>query len=199
MLRNCTVGAACVCALSACVLWNPAHNVVQANPSFDPATQARIRVAVDTGPQSAYFWKNSACYSFWSNKPADRVRVDDGIAGASELHITSVTIGMPPSPRDWMRPEGLTGRDLIKEYVVNGGEPLTVSIVQSRTQFVAGCTPPAMTFTPKAGEDYDAFMDWHGRYCSVGIRRIGVDGMDALVDTKPASKCGESKTAKQPE
>lgn len=198
MFRNCTFGAACILALSACTLWHPAHNVVHTNPSFDPATQARIRVVVNNGPQSADFWRNSACYTFRSDKQADRVRVDDGFFGAGELHVTSVTIGMPPSPRDWMRPEGLTGRDMIKEYVVDGGKPLTISIVQDRSQYVSGCNPPPMTFTPKPGEDYDAFMDWHGRYCSVGVRRIGVDGTDGSVDSKPASRCDDSTTAKQP-
>jgi hypothetical protein len=196
MSRHYVLGAACIGVLSACTLWKPSHEVIQANPSFDPASQARIRVVVGNGPQSANFWKNSACYTFRTGKQATRVRVDDGIAGASELSITSVTIGMPPSPRDWMRPEELTGRDAIKEYVVNAGEPLTISIAQTRTQFVAGCNPPALTFTPRPGEDYDAFMDWHGRSCSVGIRRIGVDGTDAPVESKLASKCDDADTVK---
>jgi hypothetical protein len=92
-----------------------------------------------------------------------------------------------------MRVEGLNFKDMIKEYVVEAGKPLTISSnVQSSTGTVSySCSPPAMTFTPVAGQDYDVFQDSNGRQCWLSARRIDGHGMDEPVKLSPASKCAE--------
>jgi hypothetical protein len=105
--------------LSACSFLQPAHNVTQANPPYDPATQARVRILAGNGTGVANLWKNSSCYTYSLPDPGNRVRVNDGFWAAWKYSSTSVTIGMSPSPRKGMRPDGLDFKDFIKEYVVD--------------------------------------------------------------------------------
>jgi len=184
---------AVIVSVSACTFVQPAHHVTETSPSYDPAVSSRIRFLTGNGTKSTSFRPNSVCYrSAWENDP-DAVRVDDGYLAAWKYSSHSVTIGMSSSPRPFMRVEGLNFKDMIKEYVVEAGKPLTISSnVQSSTGTVSySCSPPAMTFTPVAGQDYDVFQDSNGRQCWLSARRIDGHGMDEPVKLLPASKCPE--------
>jgi hypothetical protein len=175
--------------LSACSLLQPAHHVKQANPPYDPATQARVRILTGNGTGVGNFWKNSSCYSYSLPDPANRVRVNEGLWGELKYSSTSVVIGMPPSPRKGMRPDGLDFKDFIKEYVVDANEPLTVGLAYGNGY--VSCSPPEATFVPQAGQDYDAFLDWKDRFCWVAVHRIDGRGSDDPVSVKRATKCAD--------
>jgi hypothetical protein len=175
--------------LSACSFLQPAHNVTQANPPYDPATQARVRILAGNGTGVANLWKNSSCYTYSLPDPGNRVRVNDGFWAAWKYSSTSVTIGMSPSPRKGMRPDGLDFKDFIKEYVVDANEPLTLELAFGNGYI--SCSPPEATFIPQAGQDYDAFLDWKGRSCWVAVHRIDGRGADDQVPVKRATKCAD--------
>ena len=182
--------ASTAAVLSACSFLQPAHNVTQANPPYDPARQARVRILAGNGAGvTANFWKNSSCYTYSLHARGNRVQVNDGFWAATKYSSTSVTIGMPASPRKGMRTDGLYFKDFIKEYVVDANEPLTLALAY-KPDYVS-CTPPAATFTPKAGQDYDAFLDWKGRACWVAVHRIDGRDADDKVPVEWATKCGD--------
>lgn len=185
-------------SVTACTFLQPAHHVTETSPLYDPAVSSRIRFLTGNGTKSTSFRPNSVCYrSAWKNDPA-AIQVDDGYLAAWKYSSHSVTIGMPSSPRPWMRVEGLNFKDMIKEYVVEAGKPLTISSnAQSSTGTISySCSPPAMTFTPVAGQSYDVFQDSDGRQCWLSARRIDGRGMDEPVKLSLASKCPDDDTVR---
>jgi hypothetical protein len=178
-------------SISACTFMQPPHHVTVASPTYDPTVSARVRFLTGNGTKSASFKPNSTCYrSAWEND-ADAVQVDDGYLAAWKYSSQSVTIGMPPSPRPWMRVDGLQFKDMIKEYVVDAGKPMTVSMLASSSagNVSYSCRAPSATFTPQAGHDYDVFEEFEGRRCWMSVREIDTHGLDQPVTLVPAAKC----------
>jgi hypothetical protein len=180
---------------SACTfLPQPIHHVTATTPDFDPKISARIRLLSGNGTRTASFRPNSSCYrSAWTPDP-DSVRTTDGFFSGWKYSSRSETIGMPPSPRPWMRVEGLQFKDAIREYVVVGGQPITVSTSagSSAGSYSYTCSPPAITFAPVAGQDYDIFQDESGRQCWIAVRRIDANGLDEKTAVSRATKCTDS-------
>lgn len=184
--------------VSACTFLQPAHHVKETRPTYDPTVSARIRFLSGNGTKSTSFRPDSVCYrSAWETDP-DAVQVDDGYLAAWKYSSQSVTIGMPPSPRPWMRVDGLNFKDMIKEYVVEAGKPLTISMnAQSSAGNISySCSPHPMAFTPAAGQDYDVFQDSNGKQCWMSARRIDSHGLDEPVMLAPASKCADNGSAR---
>lgn len=190
--------AAIVCAATgACSLFpQPAHYVTASMPDYDPTVSARMRILSSNDGRRTSFWRNRACYTGrWANDPAT-IHVDDGFWAAYKYSSASTTIGMPPSPREWMRVDGLQFKDMVKEYVVTAGEPVTVissftrSVGDSKTGgYSYSCTTPAVSFAPVAGQDYDVFMEVRGRQCWMSARRIDARGLDEPVRLTDTLKC----------
>lgn len=193
-----------VVAIAACT---PTHHVTTETPSYDPTVSARMRILTGNDLQSASF-RPGTCYTpKWQNDP-QRINVDDGFLSRYKYSSRSVTIGMPPSPRPAMRIEGLHFKDLIREYVVDAGKPLTLSMsTAGGTDYDHwSCSATDVSFTPVAGQDYDVFLalERSGRRsysCSITIHRIDANGLDEPVESRYAPKCpaapdaGENKTA----
>jgi len=178
-------------SISACTFLQPPHHVTVANPTYDPTISARVRFLTGNGTKSTSFKPNSTCYrSAWEND-ADTIQVDDGYLAAWKYSSQSVTIGMPSSPRPWMRVDGLQFKDMIKEYVVDAGKPVTVSMLASSSggNVSYSCRAPSATFTPIAGHDYDVFEEYEGRHCWMSVRDIDAHGLDQPVTLTPAAKC----------
>lgn len=180
----------------------PAHYTTTATPDYDPQTSARMRIKSGNDLQGASF-RMGACYSnAWENDP-QRVKVDDGFLAHYKYSSRSVVIGMPQSPRSWMRVESLRFKDMIREYVVQAGQPVTLSL---RTASDTGsgkyggyswsCNAHAM-FTPIAGQDYDVYLALDdeqrtSRACSIEVHHIDSNGLDEAVQTHYAPKCPSS-------
>ncbi len=192
------LGAAFITAIcmSGCTfLPQPKHYVETASPTYDPAIAARIRILAANGQQQATFTPGKDCYTPFPGKDSEKIIVNDGYFSAIKYSSTSLTIGMPLSPRPWMRTDGLIFKDFIKEYVVAADKPLTVLIssVGSAGNTYIYCTPPRMTFTPKPGRNYDIFMEHGNKQCWISVRDIDEKGADMPVAMKKAGKCSPSE------
>ncbi|SDI70689.1 hypothetical protein SAMN04487926_12260 [Paraburkholderia steynii] len=181
----------------------PAHYVTTAAPDYKPQVSARVRIQSGNDLQTASF-RVGACYSNgWQDDP-QRVSVDDGFWARYKYSSRSVVIGMPQSPRRWMRIEGLRFKDMIREYVVPAGQPMTLSLSTAGDAgsskyggYSWSCKPHEMSFTPIAGQDYDVYLALQdeGRKsygCSIEVRHIDASGRDEPVQTQYAPKCPSS-------
>ncbi|MGF6999621.1 hypothetical protein [Paraburkholderia sp. GAS32] len=181
----------------------PSHYVTTAAPDYQPQVSARVRIQSGNDLQAASF-RVGACYSNgWQGDP-QRVSVDDGFWARYKYSSRSVVIGMPQSPRPWMRIEGLRFKDMIREYVVPAGQPITLSLSTAGDVgsskyggYSWSCKPHEMTFTPIAGQDYDVYLALqeegrksHG--CSIEVHHIDASGLDEPVQTHYAPKCPSS-------
>lgn len=185
-----TLALAVLAALltTACsILPQPTHSVTVATPTYDPTVSARIRFLSGNGTGSAAFRPGESCYKDSYLQDEKRVDVNDGFLASWKYSSNSVTIGMPQSPRPYMRVDGLSFKDLIKEYVVPAAKPVTVRLSLNPQSF--SCTPPAVTFVPEPGRDYDVFMQTAGNRCWVAARRIDDQGADESIRLELAQKC----------
>jgi hypothetical protein len=185
-----------VACLSGCAYVIPTpHYVDTSTPAYDPAVSARVRILSSTGTErTATFWPGD-CYKS-GNDPA-AVRVNDGFFSEFKYSSRSVVIGMSPSPRKFMQVDGLFGRNMIREYVVPAGKPMTLALglsIDSGTMMNGGCAVPPVTFTPAAEQDYDIFLDTGGGKCWAAIRHIDGHGMDDPVPVKRAPECHTDPT-----
>lgn len=188
--RHVVVSIAAFC--TACTfLPQPTQNVTRLLPPYDPAVSARIRIHAANGIRTARFYPGKSCTGGVSGDSDNVVRVDGGFWAGYKYSADSITIGMPASPRQWMRVEGLQFKDYIKEYVVGASEPLTIMMRDTSRagSYTSFCTPPAITFTPTAGEDYDVFMEFDKKQCWISVRRIDGHGADVPVEVNKAGKC----------
>ncbi|MEX3687310.1 hypothetical protein AB3X91_04415 [Paraburkholderia sp. BR14263] len=92
-----------------------------------------------------------------------------------------------------MQVDGLFSKDMIREYVVPAGKPVTVALATS-TYYgsyggTSGCAAPAVMFKPVAGQDYDVFLDTGRGACWTAVRHIDDHGMDEPVPVTRALKC----------
>ncbi|MDR5764379.1 MULTISPECIES: hypothetical protein [unclassified Caballeronia] len=182
-------------ALTGCGLFpQPSHNVTVAAPEYDSAVSARIRLLSGNGTRTASYLPNHACYG-GSVEGAEWVAGDDGFFANWKYSSRSEVIGMPPSPREFMRVDGLEFKDSIREYVVAGGQPIVLSMGTSGSAGNAHwwCTPPRVTFSPVAGRDYDAFLEMRGRQCWISVRLIDGHDMDEPVAVTRAAKCADAR------
>ncbi|MFM0500964.1 hypothetical protein [Paraburkholderia caffeinilytica] len=182
-------------SLTGCtILPQPTHYVSASHPEYDPAVSARIRVLSTNASGGAAFRPAQGCYKGLLETDDQIVKVNDGFWAAWKYSSKSETVGMPPSPRDYMRVESLKFKDLIREYIVPAEKPLTVlmSASGSAGNVYSSCRPPAVMFTPTAGQDYDVFMDGARRSCWIAVRHIDGHGMDEPVLMKVAPKCSNS-------
>ncbi|MFC0397260.1 hypothetical protein [Paraburkholderia rhizosphaerae] len=194
-----------VLTLTACTLLpQPTHYVTETMPEYDTAVSARVRIKSGNDNQTASYWKNASCYTSPYGDNSNHVRINDsGFFARYKYSSTSITIGMPQSPREWMRPDGLKFKDLITEHVVEGNKPITLKMSDSGGEGGRygwwSCSPSAITFTPKPGEDYDAFMvvELARRQCWISVRRINGKGMDEPVSLARASECPTPKATAQ--
>lgn len=191
-IRGAVLAVPTAMLLSACAYVIPPHHYVDVEtPAYDPAVSARMRVLSSNGPEkSVTFWEGS-CAGSVSDPGA--VKANDGFVAAWKYSSRSVVIGMPTSPREGMRVDGLFSKDLIREYVVPAGKPITLLLSMSTYMGQYGgttyCNAPPVTFSPAAGQDYDVFLDYERQTCRAAIRRIDKDGLDEPVTATSAMKC----------
>lgn len=173
----------------------PSHYVTEQKPDYNPTTSARMRILTGNDQQNAAFRPGSCATKAWQTDPT-RIAVDDGFFSRYKYSSRSVTIGMPPSPRPWMHVEGLHFKDLIREYVMDAGKPVTLSMSTAGGTDYAhwSCSASDTSFTPAAGQDYDVYLalqrEGRNSYnCEIAIRRIDANGLDESVASNYAPKC----------
>jgi hypothetical protein len=177
----------------------PNHDVTVETHDYDPAVSARIRLLSGNGTRIASYLPNHACYGGHVAR-TDWVAGDDGYFANWKYSSRSVTIGMPPSPRAYMRVDGLEFKDSIREYVVTGGQPivLNMGVSNSAGNVHWSCSPPQVTFIPVAGHNYDAFLETKGRQCWISVRQIDGHDMDERVAVTRAPECADAPADSSP-
>lgn len=148
--------------------------------TYDPATQARIRVFHGT---AAYLYLGDVC-----DHSAHPV-IHAGVGGFSYF-VANKKIGMPATD------------DLpfsYNEYVIPAGKPITVNMywqAQKANGAWDYCGPFYQMFTPEAGQDYDTLMKFSWGVCKgMEVRKLvsGENGkantISAPLDGLPFREC----------
>jgi hypothetical protein len=135
---------------------------------------------------SARFYRNST-----GNK-GDKKAVTGGWFSDDWLYGRSnQSIGMPNTPnveRALKPRKPGQYRIHFREYQVKAGQPLTLSMtfssfsVSPNTRMhSSSCGPVVVTFTPLAGEDYEATLEFDYRRCFIRLNRILVQDNEAVL------------------
>lgn len=150
------LGAA-IALLSACA--------APSGSGYDPATQARIRVYHGA---SAYLIIDDGC---------GRKESIHAAAGGFSYLTPNKTLGMP-------RPSSMPSYSF-HEYAVPEGKTVTVSMLwqmQDASGIWRRCGPQQLSFTPRAGQDYETFMRIESWGCQgLELRRL-VPQTDGRID-----------------
>ncbi|VVE58702.1 hypothetical protein PHO31112_05363 [Pandoraea horticolens] len=182
--------------LGACSVLEPTRYIVTQNPTYDPATSARLRVHGSNAGGVVALRFGEDCFRPGFEEDGKTVYGQGGgFFTAYKYSSTSVLIGMPESPRKWMRADGLKFKDYIMEYVVPANAPTTIFLNGNRAIDYGGsrqpqtCSPPSIKFTPLPGKDYEAFNEGGDGKCWIEIREIDARGHDIPVLASRAPRC----------
>ncbi len=148
--------------------------------TYDPATQARIRVFHGT---AAYLYLGDVC----DGKSHSFIHA---AAGGFSYFERNKKIGMPATddmPLSY------------HEYAIPANKPFTVMMrwqAQNASGTWESCGPIYTSFTPRAGQDYDTFMSFHRGACQgVKVRKLisdesgKVTTMAASINGPPFRQC----------
>ena len=155
---------------------------------------------------SAVLARDSTCAkNIWSD---DAEKVSGGMASAFSSFIGAVTntslgIAETDTTRNLSKKDGMLSKAYFREYVIPADRPSTMSMgfqdVSSfyvaggiRYESVSPSCRGAISFTPRAGEDYEAAFVWEGRACRLSVNRVVTqDGKTELipVPVAPAPDC----------
>lgn len=192
---------AAACLLTGCAT-TPDPKVLARIAAADPATLARVRIYGNNGT-GIVFYRNTSCIP---NSSDGSTRVSGGIGQSFGAFVGSdqnMTIGMPPSDRSTHSRNGILAREYFKEYQVKGDEPMTVTmgfmgtpIASSFGAFRAtgqaeSCRIPGGVFVPKAGQDYDVYLDVRRKegVCLMSVSAIGAKGEAIVQPVQVAKAC----------
>ena len=192
---------AAACLLGGCAT-TPDPQVMASLAGADPTTLARVRLYGNNGA-NIVFYRNTSCIPK-SGEGSTRVSGSLGQSfGALVGSNLNETIGMPASERSTHSRNGVLAREFFKEYPVKAGEPLAVTMGFTGTPIVpiigalkmtgsaASCRIPGGVFVPKAGQDYDVYLDIRANagVCLMSVSAIGAQGEGVAQPVQAAQAC----------
>jgi hypothetical protein len=145
---------------------------------------------------TAVLSRDSTCAkSIWSS---DAEKVSGGFSSAfgsflGAVSNTSLGIADTDTTRNLSRKDGMFSKAYFREYVIPADKPSTLGMgfqdVSSfyvangvRYETVGRSCHGAITFTPRAGEDYEAAFAWDDEVCLLAVNRVIVkDGKTELI------------------
>jgi hypothetical protein len=171
----------------------------------EPTQTSRIRMFGQNGA-SAVLFKDSACVrAFWGGGGE---KVSGGIGDAFSSFVgsasnTSVGIPETDTSRNLAKKDGILSKAYFREFVIPAGKPssMRMGFQDVSSFYVPPATPGlglvytlqhvspschgAITFTPVAGEDYEAAFVWEGegKTCSLSVNQVV--SMGGKVELKP--------------
>lgn len=159
---------------------------VQAKESYDPATQARIRVYF--GPATRFHY-DTACEPDKGLNPFSKPGTL--VAKPRLMNLANTVIGMP-LPADAAR--------YYDEYLVQANQPMTITSDSGGAISLPGMTilnaspilHTAITFIPHAATDYEVIRLTDDKKLEIKVRQLrAVDGVVSTspIDVIPAPKC----------
>lgn len=148
-----------------------------AEPAPGAETPARLRLFGQNGI-GVMFYRNSTCYKMGFLGPYGGESVSGGLVDAFSSFIgkaNNTVIGMPETVNTKMQNEkdGILSKAYYKEYTVKPDESLTIfTALGDASGF--HCGPIAFSFTPKAGADYEGFLEvnWKEKICRFNLNEI---------------------------
>ncbi|WP_157061600.1 hypothetical protein [Pseudomonas sp. P97.38] len=120
---------------------------------YDPATMARVRIYTGSPSLEASYSTGYSCEELSKELPVKPLNRPGPKARLQRVqHYSKLSIGMPSS---WRLSEGTALNEKYSEMVVLAGKPFVVDIKN-----IGGvlCMPPALTFIPEPGVDYEAYF-----------------------------------------
>jgi hypothetical protein len=135
---------------------------------------------------TAVLFRESACVkSIWSD---DAEKVSGGLGSAFSSFIgkvsnTSLGIAETDTTRNLSQKDGRLSKAYFREYVIPADKPSSMRLgfqdVSSfyvadgvRYDSVSPSCRGAISFTPRAGEDYEAAFVWEGRVCRLSVNQV---------------------------
>lgn len=171
----------------------------------DSMQTSRLRMFGQNGA-SAVLFRNSACVkSIWSSD-AEKVSGSLGSAFSSFIGTAaniSLGIAETDTSRNLSRKDGILSKAYFREYVIPADKPSSMRMgfknvssfyVINNLKYEAGgesCNG-AISFVPKAGEDYEAAFVWEGKSCNLSVNQVVTkEGKTELlpVPVTPAPDC----------
>lgn len=156
-----------------------------ARPAADRTQTSRLRMFGQNGAAAVLF-KDSACVkSIWSDE-GEKVSGGWGSAFSSfigNVSNTSLGIAETDTTRNLSRKDGIFSKTYFREYALPPDKPSSMRMgfqdVSSfyvangiRYDSISASCKGAISFTPHAGEDYEAAFAWEGRNCRLSVNQV---------------------------
>lgn len=162
-----------------------------------PATSAisRLRLFGQNGA-TAFLYRDSSCIRGMFSDGVEKASGGMSSAFGSLIgSVSNTSLGIPETEtsKNLSRKDGIFSKAYFREYEVPADKPSSLRIgFQDVSPFyvvnginyetVSPSCSGDITFTPRAGEDYEAAFSWEGKRCSISINRvIAKDGKTELV------------------
>ncbi|OEZ66502.1 hypothetical protein JAB5_55430 [Janthinobacterium sp. HH103] len=175
----------------------PAAAAEAASAPAAPATSAisRLRLFGQNGA-TAFLYRDSSCIRGMFSDGVEKASGGMSSAFGSLIgSVSNTSLGIPETEtsKNLSRKDGIFSKAYFREYEVPADKPSSLRIgFQDVSPFyvvnginyetVSPSCSGDITFTPRAGEDYEAAFSWEGKRCSISINRvIAKDGKTELV------------------
>lgn len=165
-----------------------------------PATSAtsaisRLRLFGQNGA-TAFLYRDSSCIRGMFSDGVEKASGGMSSAFGSLIgSVSNTSLGIPETEtsKNLSRKDGIFSKAYFREYEVPADKASSLRIgFQDVSPFyvvnginyetVSPSCSGDITFTPRAGEDYEAAFSWEGKRCSISINRvIAKDGKTELV------------------
>lgn len=160
-----------------------------------PSTISRIRLFGQNGA-TAFLYRDSSCIRGFFSDGVEKASGSMGAAFSSFIgQVSNESLGIPETETslNLSSKDGLLSKAYFREYEIPAGKPSSLRLgFQNVSSFYvmhgvshetrgASCSGD-ISFTPRAGADYEASFSWEGRLCRTGVNEVVVkDGKTELV------------------
>lgn len=194
-LLLCTTGFAQDSATTEAPAAGVATEAVSAPAAPATSTISRLRLFGQNGA-TAFLYRDSSCIRGMFSDGVEKA--SGGMSSAFGSFIgsvsnTSLGIAETETSKNLSRKDGIFSKAYFREYEVPADKPSSLRIgfrdvspfyVVNGINYetVSPSCSGDITFTPRAGEDYEAAFSWEGKRCSISINQvIAKDGKTELV------------------
>lgn len=165
----------------------PAVSTEAVSAPAAPATSAisRLRLFGQNGA-TAFLYRDSSCIRGMFSDGVEKASGGMGSAFGSLIGtVSNVSLGMAETEtsQNLARKDGFFSKAYFREYEVPADKPSSLRLgFQDVSPFyvangvrydtVSPSCHGDITFTPRAGEDYEAAFSWEGKRCSISINQV---------------------------
>ena len=175
----------------------PAAAIEAAGTPAAPATSSisRLRLFGQNGA-TAFLYRDSSCIRGMFSDGVEKASGSMSSAFGSFIgSVSNTSLGIPETDtsKNLSRKDGLLSKAYYREYEIPADKPSSLRIgfrdvspfyVVNGINYetVSPSCSGDITFTPRAGEDYEAAFSWEGKLCTISINQvIARDGKTELV------------------